>query len=67
MGAYTELFAGLSPTLSMENTGSYIIPWGRVFTPRQDLVDAMKGRDEGGSGVAAALWDWCDFETTKYV
>lgn len=35
-GAYTELFAGLSEDLSMEDNGSYIIPWGRKHpAPRQ--------------------------------
>lgn len=67
MGAYTELFAGLSPSLTFDQTGSYIIPWGRVYEPRQDLLDAMKGQGEGGSGVAAAFWDWCNSEAAKHL
>lgn len=65
-GAYTELFAGLSHEIKAEQTGSYIIPWGRIFVPRKDLLEAMKSREEGGSGTAAAFWSWCETETAKY-
>lgn len=30
MGAYTELWAGLSENLGMANKGAYVIPWARV-------------------------------------
>ncbi|RAO73527.1 uncharacterized protein BHQ10_009539 [Talaromyces amestolkiae] len=65
-GAYTELFAGLSPEIKAEQTGSYIIPWGRISVPRKDLLEAMRSREEGGSGIAAAFWSWCETETAKY-
>jgi NAD(P)-dependent dehydrogenase (short-subunit alcohol dehydrogenase family) len=29
-GAYTELYAGLSTDIGLENNGAYVIPWGRV-------------------------------------
>ncbi|EPS27392.1 hypothetical protein PDE_02335 [Penicillium oxalicum 114-2] len=65
-GAYTELFAGLSHEIKAEQAGSYIIPWGRISVPRKDLLKAMKSREEGGSGTAAAFWSWCETETAKY-
>ncbi|TGO25991.1 hypothetical protein BPAE_0068g00250 [Botrytis paeoniae] len=30
LGAYIELFARLSPALTSQNQGAYIIPWGRI-------------------------------------
>lgn len=65
-GAYTELYAGLSHDIHLEENGSYVIPWGRLFVPRQDLLLAMKSLEEGGSGVAAAFWDWCKTETANH-
>lgn len=60
MGAYTELWAGLSPELTMDSNGSYVIPWGRTHpSPRKDLLDALKTKDEGGTGVSKEFWDYC--------
>ncbi|KAJ6149516.1 Glucose/ribitol dehydrogenase [Penicillium samsonianum] len=54
-GAYTELYAGLSSDIALENSGSYIIPWGRIrpnkATPRQDLIKAGDSK-EGGSSLS---------------
>ncbi|KAH8893075.1 NAD(P)-binding protein [Thozetella sp. PMI_491] len=66
-GGYTLLFAGLSPELGMENSGSWIIPWGRVSPIRKDLIDATKLKDEGGNGHAAAFWDWNQEQVEKYL
>jgi NAD(P)-dependent dehydrogenase (short-subunit alcohol dehydrogenase family) len=67
MGAYTELWAGLSPDLKTEDNGCYILPWGRVYhNPRDDLLGALKVEDEGGTGEAKAFWDWCENQTSKY-
>ena len=66
-GAYTELYAGLSPDLTMDDNGSYILPWGRKHSkPRQDLLDALKSENDGGSGIAAKLWEWCEKETEQF-
>lgn len=70
-GAYTELFAGLSPDVTLENNGSYIIPWGRVrsdeATPRPDIVKAMTPESEGGLGYGEKFWTWCETEWKKFV
>lgn len=67
MGAYTELWAGLSPELTTAQNGSYIIPWGSVHpSPRKDLVAALKSSEEGGTGQATEFQDWCEKQTAEY-
>ncbi len=68
MGAYTELYAGLSPDVTEAENGAYIIPWGRLqeANPRKDIVTAMKGEEEGGSAVARKFWAWCEEQTKQY-
>ena len=67
-GAYTELFAALSPEVTASENGAYIIPWGRLAsTMREDLVMAQKSEEEGGTGVAARFWDWCEEQVKEYV
>ncbi|TGO55547.1 hypothetical protein BOTNAR_0242g00130 [Botryotinia narcissicola] len=53
LGAYTELFAGLSRTLTAHHQGAYIIPWGRIQTrnPRADIYAALD------AGKGAELWE----------
>ncbi|KAI1421368.1 hypothetical protein F5Y12DRAFT_35134 [Xylaria sp. FL1777] len=57
-GAYTELFAGLSPEVTMEKSGGWIVPFGRFMRPRKDLKEATRTRTEGGSGIAREFWEW---------
>jgi hypothetical protein len=67
MGAYTELWAGLSPDLTENPNGGYVTPWGRIHpVPRGDLVDSLKGVEEGGKGRAAQFWDWCEKEAACF-
>ncbi|KAL2835586.1 NAD(P)-binding protein [Aspergillus pseudoustus] len=70
-GAYTQLFAGLSSEVGLENTGSYIIPWGRVradaATPRQDLIHAGESVERGGLGYGERLWSWCEERWAPHV
>lgn len=69
MGAYTELWAGLAPELTLEDHGgAYVVPWGRVHpAPRVDLLNALKSKDEGGSGRAREFWEWCERQTADYM
>lgn len=67
MGAYTELWAGLSGDPNIEDGGKYVVPWGRLHpAPRPDLVAAMKPKDEGGTGVAALFLEHCEKLTADY-
>jgi retinol dehydrogenase-12 len=59
-GAYTELFAGLSPDVIPENNGAWIIPWGRINSIRKDIEASAKTEAEGGSGKAAKFWEWSE-------
>ncbi|KAF7344468.1 putative Short-chain dehydrogenase [Mycena sanguinolenta] len=68
LAAHTELFAGLSGEITLEQNGCYVVPFGRISKDvRKDLVEAMKGGDEGGTGRAKEFWEWCEMMTGKYV
>jgi NAD(P)-dependent dehydrogenase (short-subunit alcohol dehydrogenase family) len=68
LGAYTELWAGLSEDVTAQQNGAYIIPWGRLqqSNPRKDIVTAMKDSKDGGSSVAEKFWNWCEQQTENY-
>jgi retinol dehydrogenase-12 len=58
-GAYTELYAGLSPDLTIEKTqGAYIWPWGRVGSMRSDIAVECKPGEK-----SEKLYEWCERET----
>ncbi|KAK8249189.1 hypothetical protein IWZ00DRAFT_320366 [Phyllosticta capitalensis] len=63
IGAYVELYAGWSPEITADNDGALVIPWGRLHTPRSQLLEAIKSEKDGGKGVAERFWDWCEKET----
>ncbi|KAK0119645.1 hypothetical protein ONS95_011083 [Cadophora gregata] len=65
MGAYTGLWAGLSPEVRLEDGGRIGLPWGRWDTdPKKEILESMKAKEEGGSGLSAQFWAWCE-ENTK--
>ncbi len=67
MGAYTELWAGLSGDLGIGDGGKYVVPWGRVHpSPRPDLLDALKTREDKGTGVAASFVEYCEKYTADF-
>lgn len=67
MGAYTELWAGLSGDLGIEDGGKYVVPWGRLHpSPRQDLVAALKSQEDGGTGAAASFLEFCEKQTSRF-
>ena len=67
MGAYTELWAGLSGDLGIEDGGKYVVPWGRLHPcPRPDLVAALTTQEDGGTGVAALFLEYCEKVTADY-
>ncbi|RWA09886.1 hypothetical protein EKO27_g5207 [Xylaria grammica] len=63
-GAYTMLYAGLSPDIKKENNGIFVYPWGRLVPDhavvRQDILHAMGREEEGGLGLGKKLWQWCE-------
>lgn len=70
-GAYTELYAGLSKDITLENNGAYVIPWGRVRRdeecPRKDIIKAMTPEEDGGLGYGKKLWEWCELKWKPFV
>ena len=70
-GAYTELYAGLSPDITLEKNGAYIIPWGRVRLdedcPRKDIVKAITPEEDGGLGYSKRFWKWCEQQWKPFI
>ncbi|KIV95283.1 hypothetical protein PV10_02956 [Exophiala mesophila] len=63
-GAYTEIYSGLSPDLTIEkDQGGFIIPWGRRGSVRPDQLAEL---EKGEQGEAAKLYDWCERVTKQY-
>ncbi|KAJ8125755.1 hypothetical protein O1611_g7885 [Lasiodiplodia mahajangana] len=65
-GAYTELFAALSDEVSLENSGAWIVPWGRIDNIRKDLLEGSRLEEEGGTGLAQKFWEWSEEQTSRY-
>lgn len=61
-GALTELYAGFSDAIGIENNGAYVIPWGRLGKIRQDIEEGFHHWDTGKK-----LWDILEKETEEYV
>ncbi|KAI1028182.1 hypothetical protein LB504_012493 [Fusarium proliferatum] len=57
-GAYTELFAGLSGTISEENNGGWVSPFGKVEKIRKDFVEPELG---------SKFWDWTMEQVKPYM
>ncbi len=68
MGAYTMLWAGLAPDVTMQHAGGYSVPWGRWHpSPRKDVVLAMRSKEEGGKQLAEEFWKWCEAKAEPYL
>lgn len=57
-GAYSELYGCFYPDLK---TGDYVIPFGAVDTPRQDINSALE------NGVCLKFWDYVQEEIKDYL
>ncbi|MCJ1386436.1 hypothetical protein MMC17_009562 [Xylographa soralifera] len=57
-GAYTELYAGLSSNITMDQTGGWVAPWGRLEEGRKDLHDPGLGRK---------YWEWTEEQVKPYL
>ncbi|OCK83790.1 NAD(P)-binding protein [Lepidopterella palustris CBS 459.81] len=68
MGACTCLWVGMGEEVRAEDAGRYGVPFGRwLSAEREDLVRAMKGADEGGTGEAGRFWEWCEGKVGEFV
>jgi hypothetical protein len=63
-GAYTYLWAAFSDDITMSDVvvGRYGTNDGRWYpgNQREDLLLALKGKDEGGTGQAQDFFDWAE-------
>jgi hypothetical protein len=70
-GGYTELYAGLSPDIGLENNGAYVLPWGRLRpdsgSPRKDIIKAMTPEEDGGLGYSKKFWEWCEVKWKPFI
>ncbi|KAF5873161.1 putative short-chain dehydrogenase protein [Botrytis fragariae] len=62
-GAYTELWAALSPELTPDKSGAYIYPWGRFGS----LPEGIESSIVGESGISARFFGWCGRETEGFL
>ncbi|PWO25098.1 hypothetical protein PtrARCrB10_06362 [Pyrenophora tritici-repentis] len=60
MGAYTEIYAGLSPDVMGLQSNEWIVPWGRMTKLRKDY------NSEEGMKNAKAFWEWCEKEVEPF-
>lgn len=58
-GAYTELFAALSPSIT--KSGEFVIPWGKVGLMRSDVREGAEG--ENGD----KFWKYAEKEIAPYL
>lgn len=65
-GAYTELWAGLSPEVTAEKAGSLVYPFGRFGDIRRDWAKAIIPESEGGNGTAQKFWEWSEEQVRKF-
>lgn len=64
-GAYTNLWTGLSESITIDDGGRYAVPWGKWHPGmKEDLLLASRSESEGGTGQAEEFWKWCE-EVTK--
>ncbi|KAL0945043.1 short-chain dehydrogenase [Colletotrichum truncatum] len=57
-GAYTELFAGLSPAITEKDSGGWVVPNGRLKSGREDFRDSKLGKQ---------YWEWTMAELQPYL
>ncbi|KAI1120672.1 short chain dehydrogenase reductase [Nemania abortiva] len=66
-GAYTELFAGLSPDMTLDKAGGYVFPFGRFHSICKELELAAKPESEGGADLARKFWEWSEEQVAEFV
>ncbi|KAG6363286.1 hypothetical protein INS49_008383 [Diaporthe citri] len=69
-GADTWLWMGFSDEVTLEDAaaGRYAMCDGRWHPgQRGDLVAALRGREEGGTGRASEVYDWCEDKVAEFL
>ncbi|KAG5750226.1 hypothetical protein H9Q69_006885 [Fusarium xylarioides] len=65
-GGYVNIFAGFSPEVTLENSGRFISPWGRLWHALPAMVKGSKTEDEGGTVHAKRFWEWTEEQVSQY-
>lgn len=60
-GAYTELYAALHPSLTTDQTGAFISPWGRIGPVRPDIEAATHSEN------ADRVYEFLEKETAPFL
>lgn len=63
-GAYTELYAGLSPDVK---DGDFVIPWGRKGQVPEHLRESLKEGKAGEKSVSARFYEWCEEQVRPFI
>ncbi|KAI1108111.1 hypothetical protein F5Y14DRAFT_437401 [Nemania sp. NC0429] len=66
-GAYTCLFAAFSSEVTLENSGTYIAPWGQLWKLAPEMARAGRSLEDCGDGTAKAFWEWTEAQVQKYI
>ncbi|KAL3472133.1 hypothetical protein BJX99DRAFT_266208 [Aspergillus californicus] len=65
--AHTDIYAGFSLDISLQNNGCYIIPFGRIHTSMAErLLAATRVVEDGGTGRAMEFWEFCEDRVKDY-
>ncbi|KAI9851150.1 MAG: hypothetical protein M1838_004359 [Thelocarpon superellum] len=65
-GAYTELYAAFSPSITEGEQRGFVVPWGRSAELPRHIAHDVSDQAEGGSGSAQRFWDFCERTTSTY-
>ncbi|KAF4448035.1 hypothetical protein F53441_8510 [Fusarium austroafricanum] len=65
-GAYVNVFAGFSPEVNLENSGTFISPWGRLWHALPAMVAGSQTEAEGGTGHARRFWEWTEEQILQH-
>ncbi|KAI0153403.1 hypothetical protein BJ166DRAFT_532715 [Pestalotiopsis sp. NC0098] len=65
-GAYTELFAAISPELTPAKSGEYIYPWGRFGDLPAGVAAALEAKDDVRASISARFVAWCGRQTDSF-
>ncbi|KAM0443753.1 hypothetical protein ACHAO4_010434 [Trichoderma viride] len=66
-GAYTNLFAAFSPQITIEKSGTFVAPWGKLWNVSKEMIDGTKPESQGGTGIAASFWEWTEAQIERYI
>ncbi|KAI1195136.1 hypothetical protein F5X97DRAFT_309092 [Nemania serpens] len=66
-GAYTCLFAAFSSEITLENSGTYIAPWGQLWKVAPEMARAGRSLADCGDGTAKEFWEWTEAQVDKYI